>query len=141
MVRKHPTASFVFEDLTGVRKQGIGRNKKFKGILNNWPYYKLQNMVEYKSNNKTLYIDPLGTSSECPVCGDRLKHPEWKISKCKTCDRDYERDRLASLSIALRGLDLCGDPLPVSVSAALPMMMDEYLYTGDLPEAPQSGLD
>lgn len=140
MVRNHPFATFVFEDLTGVRKRGAGRNKKFKEMLNNWPYYKLQSMVKYKSSFQTIFVDPRGTSSECPVCGEKLKHPEWKISKCNNCDRNYERDRLASLAIALRGIDLCGDPFPVSALASLPIMTSEYLYTGNLPEDSRVGL-
>ncbi|WP_337860418.1 zinc ribbon domain-containing protein [Ferroplasma sp.] len=71
---------------------------------------------------------PRGTSSECPVCGGKLKHPAWKISRCTNCGQDYNRDRLASLAIALRGLDLCGEPFPVSASASWQSMKDEYLY-------------
>ncbi|MEM3196636.1 MAG: zinc ribbon domain-containing protein [Conexivisphaerales archaeon] len=67
-------------------------------------------MIEYKSSFKTVYVNPRGTSSECPVCGDKLKHQAWGISKCETCSVDYDRDRLASLAITLRGLRLCGYP-------------------------------
>ena len=96
-------------------------------------------MIEYKSPNKTIKVNPGGTSSECPVCGGKVKHPAWKISRCMNCDRDYDRDRLASLAITLRGLDLCGDPFPVSAESSLPSMMDEYLYTRSMPDAPGAG--
>ena len=68
--------------------------------------------------NKTIYVNPRETSSECPACGNY--------------DRDYYRNRLASLAITLRGIDLCGDPFPVSAVTSLPSVMDEYLYTGKL---------
>ena len=96
-------------------------------------------MIEYKSPNKTIKVKPGGTSSECPVCGGKVKHPAWKISRCNNCDQDYDRDRLASLAITLRGLDLCGDPFPVSAGSSLPSMMDEYLYTRSMPDAPGAG--
>ncbi len=139
MVRSHPNASFVFEDLTGVRKSGEVKGKKFRTYLNRWPYSTFQKMVEYKSENKTMYIDPRGTSSECPVCGEKLKHPAWKISRCDNCDRDYDRNRLASLAITLRGIDLCGDPFPVSAIASFSSMMDEYLYVRNLPDITEAG--
>ncbi len=47
-------------------------------------------MIEYKSSFKTVYVNPRGTS-ECPVCGDKLKHQAWGISKCETCGVDYDR--------------------------------------------------
>jgi putative transposase len=139
MVRDHPDTSFVFEDLTGIRKSGEDKGKKFRTYLNRWPYSMFQKMVEYKSKNKTMYVDPRGTSSECPVCGEKLKHPAWKISRCVNCDQDYDRDRLASLAITLRGLDLCGDPFPVSASASWQSMKNEYLYPGHVPDMPEAG--
>jgi putative transposase len=136
LVKEHPDATFVFEDLTGIRKSGDDRGKWFKTCLNRWPYSEFQRMVEYKSSNRTVYVNPRGTSSECPVCGETVKHPSWKISRCDKCDRDYDRDRLASLAITLRGLDLCGDPFPVSASASWQPLKNEYLYTWSLPETP-----
>ena len=52
---------------------------------------------------------------------------------------EYERDRLASLAITLRGLDLCGDPFPVSALTSVPSVMNEYLYTRRLPGSSGSG--
>ena len=61
------------------------------------------------------------------------------MSRCENCGRDYDRDRLASLAISLRGLDLCGDPFPLSAIASVPSRMGEYLYTRNQPEI--SGAD
>ncbi len=139
LVKEHPGSSFILEDLRNIRNTAKPQSKKLRTYLNRWPYNQFQRMIEYKSKNKTIYVNPEGTSSECPICGGRLKHPIWKISRCENCGRDYDRDRLASLAISLRGLDLCGDPFPVSAIASVPSRMDEYLYTRNQPEI--SGAD
>jgi putative transposase len=61
------------------------------------------------------------------------------MSRCNKCGRDYDRDRLASLAISLRGLDLCGDPFPVSAESSLSSVKDEYLYVRSKPEAFEAG--
>ena len=139
LVKEYPGSSFILEDLKNIRRTSEPKSKKLITYLNRWPYNQFQKMLEYKSHYKTIYVNPEGTSSECPVCGGKVKHPAWKISRCENCGRDYDRDRLASLAISLRGLDLCGDPFPVSAIASIPSMMDEYLYTRNQPEI--SGAD
>ncbi|MEM4109261.1 MAG: transposase, partial [Conexivisphaerales archaeon] len=140
MVKENPGASFVFENLNGIRTSGNNKGRKFRTKLNRWPYRLYQKMIEYKSSFKTVYVNPRGTSSKCPVCGDKLKHPAWGISKCETCGVDYDRDRLASLAITLRGLRLCGYPFTVSADASWPSLKDEYLYTGHEPKVAGAGL-
>ena len=139
LVKEHPETSFVLEDIKGIRKSGGDKGKRFRTYLNRWPYAEFQKMIEYKSQQKTVYVNPRGTSSECPVCGERIKHPAWKISRCDNCDRSYDRDRLASLAITLRGLDLCGEPFPVSAMASWQSMKDEYLYIRDRPGISEAG--
>ncbi len=139
-VRRNPDASFVFENLKGIRKNGkAAESRKLRTYLNRWPYRMYQSMVEYKSPNRTLYISPRGTSSECPVCGDRLEHPTWAVSRCARCDVDYDRNRLASLAILCRGLRLCGQPFAVSEDASWQSMRDEYLHPESMPEALGAG--
>ena len=132
-------ARFVFENLNGIRKNEYGKGKKFRTRLNRWPYSACQKMAEYKSSFKTLYVNPRGTSSECPVCGGKLKHPSWEISKCKKCGAEYDRNRLASLAIVGRGLRLCGYPFTVSADASWPSLKYEYLYTGHQPKMAGAG--
>jgi putative transposase len=133
LVDENPDATFVVEDLTNIRKTSHPYGEKLRTYLNRWPYAEFLRMLEYKSPNKIIKVNPGGTSSECPVCGGKVKHPAWKISRCENCDRDYDRDRLASLAISLRGLDLCGDPFPVSAVTSVPSVMDEYLYVRKQP--------
>ncbi|MDG7034396.1 MAG: transposase [Nitrososphaerota archaeon] len=140
-VKKSPDASSVFEDLRGIRKtsEASERGKKLRTYLNRWPYRMYQSMVEYESTKRAVYVSPRGTSSECPVCGGRLQHPEWAVSRCVKCGVDYDRDRLASLSILCRGLRLCGRPFAASADASWQQMRDEYLYPGSRPDALRTG--
>lgn len=140
-VKRNPDASFVFEDLKGIRKtsKNAMKSKKLRTYLNRWPYRLYQSMVEYKSPNRTLYVSPRGTSSECPVCGDRPEHPAWAVSRCKKCGADYDRNRLASLAILCRGLRLCGQPFAVSADASWQQVRNEYLYTPTAPEGGRAG--
>ena len=139
MVSEHLKSSFILEDLRTIRENSNNKSNKLRTYLNRWPYSQFQRMLEYKSKFKTVYVNPEGTSSICPVCGGRLKHPVWKMSRCNKCGRDYDRDRLASLAISLRGLDLCGDPFPVSAESSLSSVKDEYLYVRSKPEAFEAG--
>ncbi len=157
IVKINDEKTFVFEDLTNIKKEGMknknnkkknnknntinnksnnnknnpNKSKRFRTDINRWPYRLFQRFIDYKSDNKTLYIDPEGTSSECPVCGDKLKHPIWKISKCINCGLTYDRNRLSSLSISIRGLNLCGTPFTVSGSSSWHFMKNYYMYHPD----------
>jgi hypothetical protein len=58
---------------------------------------------------------------------------------CPTCDANYGRDRLASLSIACRGARLCGQPFSVSEDASWCLVRDEYLWHGPVADAAIAG--
>jgi transposase len=149
IVKNNKDKTFVFEDLTNIKKNGMkkkrnkrnnnskargkdpNKSKRFRTDINRWPYRIFQKLIDYKSNNETVYVNPEGTSSECPVCGGILEHPIWKESKCINCGLTYDRDKLASLSISVRGLSLCGTPFTVSGSASWHSMKNNYLYHPD----------
>jgi len=141
MVRENPDATFILEELKGIRNNGSSslKGKRLRTYLNRWPYRMYQSMVEYKSPNRIIYVSPGGTSSYCPVCGDRLEHPTWAVSRCRKCGVDYDRNRLFSLAILLRGLRLCRSPFTVSADASWQLMKNEYLYTPRGPEAGGAG--
>jgi len=139
-VRENPDASFVFERLTGIKENGNAkRSKKLRTYLNRWPYRMYQSMVEYKSPFRTIYVSPGGTSSRCPVCGGKVRHPTWAVSRCEKCGADYGRNRLASLAILLRGMRLCGQPFAVSADASWQLMRNEYLYAPAVPDSRRAG--
>jgi putative transposase len=142
LVQENPDTSFILENLKNMRRNGEKQRSTSRGLrtyLNRWPYRMLRNMVEYKSRCRTLYVSPRGTSMECPVCGGNLEHPAWAVSRCETCGVDYDRDRLASLAILLRGLRLCGQPFAVSADASWQSMRSEYLYAPGERKAGRAG--
>jgi putative transposase len=142
LVRKYPGATFVFEDLNGIRNKEVGppeRGRRLRARLNRWPYRMAQTMMDYKSPKETLYVNPRGTSSKCPVCGGKLEHPAWKVSRCATCGVDYDRNRLASLAIACCGRRLCGQPFSVSADASWQHERNEYLWHGSVADTPVAG--
>jgi putative transposase len=142
IIKNNPDTAFIFENLKGIRNGAEKRettSRKLRTYLNRWPYGMFQRMIEYKNPCRTLYVSPRGTSSECPVCGGKLEHPAWAVSRCNNCGVDYDRDRLASLAILLRGLRLCGRPFAVSADASWRLMKDEYLYAPGVPEAGRAG--
>jgi putative transposase len=132
-----PGASFALENLKGIRMGGDKKGKRLRTYLNRWRYSGFQKMVEYKSERKTLHLNPGWTFSECPVCSGKLKHPASKISRCTNCGQDYDRDRLAALAIALRGLGLCGDPFPAGALASWQSIKDGHLYIWRAPHKPE----
>ncbi|MCL5989158.1 MAG: hypothetical protein M1166_02370, partial [Candidatus Thermoplasmatota archaeon] len=82
IVKNNEEKTFVFEDLTNIKKKGeknkdkkhekdgkasyvrkkTQRSKRFRTDINRWPYRLFQMFVDYKSKNETLYVDPEGTS-------------------------------------------------------------------------------
>lgn len=145
LVKRYPKATFVFEDLKHIKNKRT-EGRRFRTRLNRWPYRMAQTMVDYKSRKATLYPNPRGTSSRCPVCGGRIEHPtripsdiRWRVSVCPTCGADYDRNRLASLAIACRGSRLCGRPFSVSEDASWRLVRDEYLWHGSVADATIAG--
>ena len=139
-VKSDLNTSFIFEKLSGIKENSNAKNsKKLRTYLNRWPYRMYQSMIDYKSPFRTIYVSPRGTSSRCPVCGGRLKHPTWAMSRCNKCGADYDRNRLASLAILLRGLRLCGQPFAVSTDASWQLLRNEYLYAPAAPDGWRAG--
>ncbi len=139
LVIEHPDTTFVFENLKGIRRARSSSGRRFRTYLHRWPFRMFQSLVDYKSQCSTLYVSPRGTSSECPVCGGRLEHPKWAVSRCNTCGVDYDRNRLASLAILRRGSRLCGHPFAVSADASWQHMRNEYLHTPAKPDGVRVG--
>lgn len=111
-------AAIIFEDLTGIRKlyrKGNGQGKKFRRKLNSWSFYELERQVSYKAAWDGIpfcKIDPRRTSIDCPRCGgklqgDRQKHRDlW----CGNCKRWRDRDVVAAMNIAYKGLARLTNP-------------------------------
>ncbi|HMD78405.1 MAG TPA: transposase [Nitrososphaerales archaeon] len=93
------------EKLRGIRRlyhKGNGRGASFRGRMNSWVFGKTRRLVDYKAawlGVPAYSVDPRGTSSYCPDCGSRVALlPERKLY-CAKCDRNWDRDVLASKNI------------------------------------------
>jgi putative transposase len=74
-------------------------------ILNNWPYYQLQQMIEYKAERegiKVCYIDPYHTSQTCSKCGhyEEGQRINQSTFTCKICEFATNADYNAARNIA-----------------------------------------
>ncbi|MGI0058717.1 MAG: zinc ribbon domain-containing protein, partial [Nitrosotalea sp.] len=103
----------VMENLTGIRKmyrKGNGQGAKFRFRLNSWSRFKLQKMIDYKSQwhngYGVIFVKPNGTSSKCATCGSKLVPEEHRMMRCKTCQIITDRDINASKNILARGLTM-----------------------------------
>ena len=99
------------EDLSGVREATARVRRKDRYISVSWPYYDLQQKLEYKARIAgcaVIYVDPKHTSQRCPACGkvdkksrDRERH-EYR---CHSCGYSSNDDRAAAMNIRQRGLE------------------------------------
>ena len=97
-------ASLVLEDLKGIRRN-TRFSKQGKDNLHSWPFYDLQNKIEYKAKLlgvPVIYINPHNTSAACSRCGS-LGGRNGKEFKC-TCGHIDHADSNAAFNIANRGL-------------------------------------
>ena len=92
------------ERLTGIRKRyrkGSGQGKSFRGRMNTWVFGETQRQTEYKSEWDGVphwYVNPRGTSSYC-LCGSRVVPLADRKLYCPKCDKQWDRDDLASKRI------------------------------------------
>ncbi|ACB07602.1 RNA-guided endonuclease InsQ/TnpB family protein [Candidatus Korarchaeum cryptofilum] len=94
--KKVKASTIVLEDLTNIRER-IKRSKELNGRLNRWSFRKLQRIVEYKAKLAGLnvvYVEARGTSSLCPICGERLSPNGHRRLKCR-CGLEEDRDVVA----------------------------------------------
>ena len=82
------------------------KDSKNSFILQNWGYYQLQQMIEYKAERAGIevkYIDPYHTSQTCSKCGHYEEGQRETQEKfiCKSCGFSVNADYNASRNIAM----------------------------------------
>jgi putative transposase len=93
------------EKLTGIRRlyrKGNGQRPSFRRRLNSWAFWETQRQIEYKAKwigVPVWYVNPRGTSRNCPCCGSRVVSLKDRKLFCTKCDKTWDRDELASKNI------------------------------------------
>jgi len=103
---KNFNANIAIEKLD-IRKRKRGWSKKGRKKANRIPYALFKHALKYVAEKEGVFIkeiNPKYTSQTCPRCGYRGKE-NWKgyvYFKCARCGYEADRDRVASLNLALR---------------------------------------
>jgi putative transposase len=118
-------AAIVFEDIKHIRQlyrhgNYQGPDHRFK--MNSWPYHELERQIKYKAAWEGIPVIQLfksetrGTSKLCPLCGKRTQEAPRDDSErrrqlwCESCKRWLDRDVVAAMNIAYKGLLRFGSP-------------------------------
>jgi len=109
---KFRCCGIILEDLKGIRKR-IDYNRIMNRRLHNWSFRKLQSYIEYKAKLNgipVVYVNPKGSSSYCPICGEKLApNGQWREKKCTKCGITWNRDFVACLNL-LKMWGVCATP-------------------------------
>jgi putative transposase len=122
------------EKLTKMR-QRTRIAKSFRYSLNNWPFYQLQKMIEYKAKLHGIavsHIDPRYTSKTCSRCG-HIGDRDNKNFKCPDCGHVDHTDANGSFNI--------GEPISCCILSIGRSCKDRDLQEGstDTPKAATLG--
>jgi putative transposase len=93
------------EKLTGIRtryRRGNGQGRFFRGRMNSWVFGETQRQTDYKARwigVPDWFVNPRGTSRNCPDCGSHVAPLQDRRLYCTVCDKTWDRDDLASKNI------------------------------------------
>ena len=90
-----------FEDL---EKQGMYNGRRTHNrVISKQNWKQAIQFMKYKAFGVRADIDPRGTSSTCPMCGDRmLKLRKGQVVKCKKCGLVLDRQLCGAINLYLR---------------------------------------
>jgi putative transposase len=94
----------VLEDIRNIRKR-VRYSKALNGRLNRWGFRRFQSILEYKARVvglRVVYVDPRGTSSLCPICGEKLSPNGYRRMRCPKCGLEEDRDAVAVRNLLRR---------------------------------------
>ncbi len=115
----------VLEDIKGIRKlyrKGNGQGRRYRGMMNSWPFYELQRQIQYKlawEGIPVRFVSPVRTSILCPICGSRTQEDRFQHRQlwCSNCKRTMDRDIVAAMNISYKGLQRFCNPSGLSDEA------------------------
>ena len=94
-------ATIVLGELRGIRTRA--RGKRLNRIIASMPYYRLTQMITYKSlwEGIPIYkVNEKNTSKTCHRCGAGGKRPFQGLFKCPNCGLEYNADLNGAINIA-----------------------------------------
>lgn len=93
MAKERGASIIVLENLKNIRKR-VKRSKELNGKLNRWSFRKLQKIIEYKAKLNgidVVYVKAKGSSSYCPICGEKLSPNRGRRMRCRKCGLEEDR--------------------------------------------------
>jgi len=132
--REFPDAVFVFEDLNkfGMLKNG---GRKFNRKLSRSTWSKIVQKLSYRV--PVELVNPAGTSSTCPKCGNKLKSRNGQV-ECSNCGFKADKQFVGAFNVFVRGLGVAlsggeaGDLLPDEPGGELRLMKPKSVVRVDL---------
>jgi len=112
---KRFNANIAIEKLRHIRKNKEEWSKKSRRKVNRIPYGFFRHALKHVAERENVFVKevkPSYTSQTCPRCG-HVGRENWKgyvQFKCVKCGYGADRDRVASLNIALRAAPKVGVP-------------------------------
>ncbi|MGQ9468503.1 MAG: RNA-guided endonuclease InsQ/TnpB family protein [Nitrososphaerales archaeon] len=112
---KEFNSNIVVERLRRLRKRKSEWSKKGRRKVNRIPYALFRHALKCIAEREGIIVvevKPNYTSQTCPRCG-HIGKESWRgyvYFKCAKCDYEADRDRVASLNIALRAAPKVGVP-------------------------------
>lgn len=101
-----PGAFIALENLSGIRDRSK-YSKRFNRMVSSWSFRQLIQFIEYKAARAgvpVVFVDPRGTSSTCPECGEKGNRPDQAHFRCTSCGYRANADYVGGLNISRRGL-------------------------------------
>jgi IS605 OrfB family transposase len=107
LAMKYPNPVIVLERLHGLRKASQSTSRT-SSLQRAWDFSQLVEFICYKTQEvgiAVIYIDPRGTSTTCPKCGDNIPEniPAPGKFHCVHCGYQANGDVVAARNIAQRG--------------------------------------
>ncbi|MBM5805013.1 MAG: IS200/IS605 family element transposase accessory protein TnpB [Candidatus Verstraetearchaeota archaeon] len=118
--------AIVIEDIKGIRKlyqKGNGQGRRYRSMMNSWSFGEVQRQIEYKANWSGIPIirltkgETMGTSTICPICGERLLNGRNRMLWCISCGMKADRDVVAVINQSRRGRVRFARSLPTDKGA------------------------
>jgi len=90
------------EDLTGLIENLRKLPKDHRVALMILSYRKLEFWLDWQAEKHgvpAVVVEPRGTSSTCPNCGNKMRENGYRVLRCSACGFETDRDTVAILNI------------------------------------------